>query len=305
MTSGMTPHLRRSFLYVPGSEERKLAKAPMLGADAVILDLEDSVAPERKGEARERIAGVLRTRPNPAVEWLIRLNGPASPHFQADAACAASAGPDGVVVPKVEDPAMLREVDARLAAAEREADRAAGSLRLFAMIESARAVLNAPAIAAATPRLQGLILGHVDLLRDLGLTPGPAGQGTVHHARCHLVLAARAAGIDAVDAISLNIQDHEGLRGEALQAAGMGFIGKQIIHPGQVAVVHEAFTPSAERVRRAERILEAWRAAEAEGKGVVALDGMLLEPPVIAMERLVLERARLARRASGEGRSDG
>jgi citrate lyase subunit beta/citryl-CoA lyase len=111
------------------------------------------------------------------------------------------------------------------------------------------------------------------------------------------VLAARAAGVEAVDAIYLNIQDHEGLRTEALQAAGLGFIGKQVIHPGQIAVVHAAFTPSAERVRRAERILDVWQRAQAEGRGVMALDGELLEPPVIAMEERVLERARRANSA--------
>lgn len=295
MTAQGTHHLRRSFLYVPGSEERKLAKAPTLGADAVILDLEDSVAPERKAEARERICGLLRVAPNPVVEWLIRLNSLRSPHFDADLACGIAAKPDGLVVPKVDDPSVLREVDERLGAAERAAGQPAGSLKLFAMIESARAVLNANAIASATPRLQGLILGHVDLLRDLGLTPGPAGQGTVHHARCQLVLAARAARVEAVDAIYLNIQDHDGLRDESIQAARLGFVGKQVIHPGQISIVRAAFTPSAERVQRAERILEVWQKAQTEGKGVVALDGELLEPPVIAMERLVLERARQAR----------
>ncbi len=294
MTARTNRHLRRSFLYVPGSEERKLAKAQTLGADAVILDLEDSVAPERKTEARDRIAGLLRAEPNAAIEWLIRLNAATSAHFDADLACAVTASPDGLVIPKVEDPGTLQEVDRRLAAAERTAGRPAGSLKVFAMIESARAVLNACAIASATARLQGLILGHVDLLRDLGLTPGPAGQGTVHHARCHLVLAARAARVDAVDAIYLNIQDHDGLRDESLQAARLGFAGKQVIHPGQIPIVHAAFTPSAERVQRAERVLQVWKTAQAQGKGVVAMDGMLLEPPVIAMEELVLERARRA-----------
>jgi citrate lyase subunit beta/citryl-CoA lyase len=185
-------------------------------------------------------------------------------------------------------------VDARLTDAERDAGRPVGGLKLFAMIESARAVLAAPAVAAATPRVQGLILGHVDLLRDLGLTPGPAGRGTVHHARCHVVLAARAAGVDAVDAIWLNIQDHDGLRAEAGEAAGMGFVGKQVIHPAQIPIVHDAFTPSPERVQRAERVLACWRKAQSEGKGVVALDGELLEPPVVAMEMRILERARQA-----------
>lgn len=295
MTTDTARHLRRSFLYVPGSEERKLIKAQMLGADAVILDLEDSVAPERKAEARRRISDLLQGPRKPAIEWLVRVNAAASSHFDADIACGVAARPDGLVIPKVDDPAMLRDVDRRLLAAEQAATTPPGSTKLFAMIESARAVLNASVIATATPRLQGLILGHVDLLRDLGLVPGPAGHGTVHYARCHLVLAARAAGIDAVDAICLNIQDHDGLQAEAAQAVGMGFVGKQVIHPGQIPVVHAAFMPSAERVQQAERILEAWQTAQAEGKGVVALDGVLLEPPVIAMERLVLERARRAR----------
>ncbi len=300
MTACRTRHLRRSFLYVPGSEERKLAKAQTLGADAVILDLEDSVAPERKAEARERISALLRGAPNPATEWLLRLNGPTSPYFEADLGCALAAAPDGLVIPKVDDPGALLEVDRRLDAAERTAGRPAGGLKLFAMIESARAVLNAHTIAGATSRLQGLILGHVDLLRDLGLTPGPAGQGTVHHARCQVVLAARAARVDAVDAIYLNIRDHDGLRDESLQASRLGFVGKQVIHPEQIPIVHAAFTPSAERVQRAERVLRAWQEAQAHGRGVVAMDGMLLEPPVIAMEELVLERARRAReRANG------
>ena len=302
MSSAISPaRLRRSFLYVPGCEERKIAKALTLGADAVILDLEDSVAPERKAEARERIRAFLAGQPTPAVEWLVRLNPLTSPHFGADLTCGVAARPDGLVIAKVDGPETLHEVDDRLTAAEREAGEPVGSLKLYAMIESARAVLNAYAIAAATPRLQGLILGHVDLLRDLGLTPGPAGKGTVHHARCHLVLAARAAGVDAVDAIYLNIQDHDALRAEAVQAAGLGFVGKQVIHPGQISIVHAAFTPSAERVRRAERILEVWRKAQAEGKGVAALDGELLEPPVVAMETLVLERARQAGQREGRG----
>lgn len=292
--SGAGGHLRRSFLYVPGSEERKLAKAAGLGADAVILDLEDSVAPERKAEARERIRGLLQSRPNPGVEWLVRLNGLGSPHFEADLACGLAARPDGLVVAKVDRPEVLREVDARLAAGERAAGLPVGGIGLYAMIESARAVLRAEAIASAAPRLQGLILGHVDLSLDLGLTPGPAGEGTVHHARCQLVLAARAAGVDAVDAIVLSLQDLEGLRAEAAQAAGMGFAGKQVIHPGQIPVVNAAFTPTGERVARAERILEAWGRAESEGKGVAVLDGELLEPPVVAMEELVLARARRA-----------
>ncbi len=290
--TGGRSHLRRSFLFVPGSEERKLQKAPSLGADAVVLDLEDGVAATRKAVARTQIQTFLQAQDGQAVEWLVRLNGVSTPHFEADLEASVRAGPSALVIPKVDSPEILTFVDTRLTEAERASARPAGSLKLFALIESARGILAAPRIATATPRLLGLILGHVDLSADLGIPAGLAGDGIVHHARCQLVLAARAAGLDAVDTIYLKIQDGEGLRAEAVQAAALGFAGKLAIHPAQLPIIHEAFTPSAERVKRAERILEAWRQAEAEGRGVCALNGDLVERPVVEAERRVLERAR-------------
>lgn len=286
--------LRRSFLFVPGSEERKLAKAPGLGADAVILDLEDGVAPARKTEARKLIRGFLQAQNGRAIEWLIRLNGLHTPYFEADLEASVRAGPDALVIPKVDSPELLQLVDGHLTEAEHASALPPGSLKLFALIESARGILNAPAIATATSRLAGLMLGHVDLSVDLGIRPGRAGEGIVQHARCQLVLAGRAAGVDVVDTICLNIQDHEGLRAEAIQAAALGFAGKLAIHPAQIPIIHEAFTPSVERVRQAERVLETWRQAEAEGRGVCTLDGDLIERPVVEAERRVLDRARQA-----------
>ena len=287
-------HLRRSFLFVPGSEEKKLAKAAGLGADAVILDLEDGVAPASKAEARAQIQKFLQGQDRQAIEWLIRLNGIGTPYFEADLEVCLRGGPDALVIPKVDSPEVLRLADARLTEAEIAATRPTGVLGFFALIESARGILNAHAIATATPRLLGLMLGHVDLAADLGISAGRATEGIVQHARCQLVLAARAAGVAVVDTIYLNIRDHKGLRAEAAQAAAMGFAGKLAIHPAQLPVIHEAFTPSADRVRQAERILEAWRQAEMEGRGVCALDGELIEKPVVEIERRVLERARMA-----------
>ncbi|MGD0265966.1 MAG: CoA ester lyase [Candidatus Methylomirabilota bacterium] len=287
-------HLRRSFLFVPGSEEKKVAKAASLGADAVILDLEDAVAPARKAEARTRLRTFLQGQDSQTIEWLIRLNGISTPYFEADLEACVRAGPDALVIPKVDSPEVLQLADAHLTEAEHASSCPAGSLRFFALIESARGILNAHAIATATPRLLGLMLGHVDLSTDLGIPAGRAGEGIVHHARCQLVLAARAAAVDVVDTIYLNIHDHEGLRAEAAQAAAMGFAGKLAIHPGQIPIIHEAFTPSADRVQRAKRVLEVWRQAEMEGRGVCALDGELIEKPVVEAERRVLERARMA-----------
>ena len=285
---------RRSFLFVPGSEERKLAKAASLGADAVILDLEDGVAAARKAEARAQVRTFLQGQDGREIEWLIRLNGFSTPYFEADLEASVRAGPDALVVPKVDSPEMLQKVDAHLTETEHASALPFGSLKLFALVESARGILSAPAIATATPRLLGMILGHVDLCADLGIPAGPAGEGIVYHARCQFVLAARAAGVDAVDTIYLNIQDQAGLRAEAAQAAALGFVGKLAIHPAQLPVIHEAFTPSVDRIQWAQRVLEAWRGAEAEGRGVCALDGNLIERPVVEGERRVLERARRA-----------
>ena len=286
--------LRRSFLFVPGSEEKKLVNAPGLGADAVILDLEDAVTPERKAEARARIRTFLRAQKAPAIEWLVRLNDVRTPHFEADLEASVRAGPDALVIPKVDSPEVLQLVDAHLSEAEHASALPVGSLKCFALVESARGILNAHAIATATSRLLGLMLGHVDLSVDLGIPAGRAGEGIVYHARCQLMLAARAARVDAIDTIYLTIQDHEGLRAEAAQGAALGFSGKLAIHPAQIPIIHEVFTPSAERVNRAERILETWRQAEAEGLGVCTLDGDLIEKPVVEAERRILERARRA-----------
>jgi citrate lyase subunit beta/citryl-CoA lyase len=286
--------LRRSFLFVPGSEEKKLAKSPGLGADAVILDLEDAVSPALKTEARTRIRAFLQAQESHTIEWLIRLNGYHTPYFEADLEASVRAGPDVLVIPKVDSPEALQLVDGRLGAAEHALALPAGSLKFFVLIESARGILHAPAIATATSRLLGLMLGHVDLSADLGIRAGRAGEGIVHHARCQLVLSARAAGVDAVDTVFLNIHDHEGLRAEAVQAAALGFTGKLAIHPAQIPIIHDAFTPSADRVERAERVLETWRQMEVEGRGVCTLDGDLIEKPVVEAERRVLERARRA-----------
>lgn len=291
------PHLRRSFLFVPGSDERKLTKAPGLGADAIILDLEDGVAAARKREARANIQAFLQGQHDRSAECFIRVNGIGTPHFEADLEAAAGAGPRVLVIPKVDSPQILQRIDARLTEMERASGVPPGSFELFAQIESARGILNAAVIASATPRLVGVMLGHVDLCVDLGIPAGRAGEGIIYQAGCQLVLAAKAVGVDVVDSIFLNIQDHEGLRAEAAQAAALGFTGKLAIHPGQLPVIHKAFTPSAEQVRRAERILEAWRQAESEGRGVCTLDGDLIEKPVAEAERRVLERAKRAERS--------
>jgi citrate lyase subunit beta / citryl-CoA lyase len=281
------PSLRRSFLFVPGSDERKLAKAATAGADAVVLDLEDAVAASRKADARRLIVAALRDAPRGRVEWLVRVNGVETADFEADLRAVAESRPDGLVIPKVESPETVSRMAERVKGLE-----GLEGLVLFPFIEGARGLLRAAEIAAVDAPIAALFLGGVDLALDLGLTPGPARSGVLQHARCQFVLAARAAGRDAVDTVYLDVKDGEGLGAEARQAAELGFTGKLAIHPGQLLPIHEAFTPSPERVRHAERILAAWSAAEVEGRGVFALDGRLIEKPVVEAERRVVERAR-------------
>lgn len=281
--------MRRSLLFVPGSEERKLAKVPGLRADSIILDLEDGVAPDRKDAARELVAAFLRGAEPAPAERLVRVNGLRTRHCARDLQAIAPAGPAGIVLPKVEGPDEVREVEALL-------DRAgaAPTVRILPLIETARGILQSAAIAAASPRVEALILGHADLCQDLRVGRLRAGDGIIQHARCQMVLAARAAGKEAIDTVFLDLDDLPGLEAEAREAARLGFGGKLAIHPGQVEVIHRAFTPDPEAVRYAERLVAAWEAALSDGKGIIIFEGRMIDIPVVEVERRVLERARMA-----------
>ncbi len=280
---------RRSLLYVPGDDWRKITKAATLGVDCVCLDMEDGVALNRKDAARTIIPKALAELDFGRAERLVRINAIGSGLEEEDLRAALQVLPDGIVIPKVESPEQLDWAEKRLAEEEHRRGLPPGALRLWIGIETPRAILNLAQLAAH-PRLEALIFGSEDLAAALGATRTPQAW-EVFYARSAVVLAAAAFGLQAIDMVSIELQDMERVRAEAIFGAQMGYSGKQIIHPNQVAPVHEAFTPSAEAVAQAQRVIEAYEAHLREGKGAFALDGKMIDLPLVKAARNVLARA--------------
>jgi citrate lyase beta subunit len=278
-------HPYRSVLYMPGSRPRALDKARGLPADALILDLEDAVAPAEKANARELVAEAVEAGGYGRRRLLVRVNGFETDWGEEDMARAAVAGPDAVLLPKVESPEQV------IGAAER-LDRlgAPDRTRIWAMMETPRGVLNAAAIAGAHPRLEGFVLGTNDLAKELGAAHTPDRLPLVASLGLCL-LAARAEGLVCVDGVYNAFQDRDGLRAVCVQGRDMGFDGKTLIHPDQIAVANEVFAPSPEDVALAERQLAAFEAAAARGEGVAVVDGRIVENLHVAAARRLLARA--------------
>lgn len=285
------PRLRRALLYMPGDSRRKIEKALTLNVDSICMDLEDGVAVSQKEAARATIRQALTELDFGPSEKLVRING-AGTGWEADDLAATIGGrPDTVVLPKVEGPEAVAWLDGRLTAAEAAHGWPAREIGLIAMIETARGVVDLRAICAASPRLQALIFGAEDLASDLGATR-TAEASEVFYARSAVVTHAAAFGLQAIDMVYVNYDDADGLVREATAAARMGFSGKQAIHPKQVAVIQSAFAPTPEAIAKARRVLEAAAAAQAEGLGAFALDGKMVDAPVIKAAQNVMAKAR-------------
>ncbi len=267
----MAVHPRRSVLYVPGSNARALEKARGLAADAVILDLEDAVAPSAKDDARRAVAAALRAGGFGPREVAVRVNGGATPWAADDLAFAARSGADAVVLPKVESAAEVR-------AAERSLDAAGAppALALWAMIETPRGVLAAPAIAAASARLACLVMGTSDLVKDLRARHTPS-RAEVLVALGTVLLAARASGLAALDGVHLDLADDAGFEAACRQGRDLGFDGKTLVHPRTIDVANRVFAPTDAEIAEARQIIAAHGEAERAGRGVAVLDGKLVE----------------------------
>jgi citrate lyase beta subunit len=272
----------RSLLFVPASRPDRFGKALAAGADLVCADLEDAVAPADKAAARDAALGFLREAKG-AVARAVRMNGLRTPEGIADLAAMAARGAatGTLLLPKAEHAEEVAILDSVLAAS-------GSRLSLIPLIETARGIRNAAAIAAASPRVAALFLGGVDLAAELGVAPDATGLAT---ARGLLVLAARGAGVGLIDVPCLELRDAEAAGREAVAARRLGFTGKAVLHPAQVAAVNAAFTPTAAELAEAARCLRAF--AEAKG-GVATLDGKLVEKPVARRMEQVIARARAA-----------
>ena len=266
-----TARPRRSVLYMPGSNARALEKGRTLPADALILDLEDAVAPDAKAAARATIREAVAAGGYGGRELVVRTNGLNTPWGYDDLVMAASSGADAVLLPKVESADMVRQAEAVL-----RANGAPDGQAIWCMMETPLGMLNAKEIAGASPRLGGLVMGTSDLAKDLHAA----------HTRDRLpmitslglcLLAARAYGLAILDGVHLDLNDEEGFEASCRQGRELGFDGKTLIHPKTIAACNEAFAPGADEIAFAHRIIDAHAAAAAEGKGVVLVDGKLVE----------------------------
>jgi citrate lyase subunit beta / citryl-CoA lyase len=262
---------RRSVLYMPGSNARALDKAKSLPADALIFDLEDAVAPDAKSSAREQVCAALRAGGYGPRETIVRVNTLATPWGQADLAAAARAGADAVLIPKVESADGVRQALAVLDDAG-----APAVLPLWCMMETPRAMLRAEQIAGTHLRVSCLVMGTSDLAKDLHAAHTPERLPMLT-ALGLCLLAARACGLAILDGVHLDLEDDAGLAASCRQGAELGFDGKTLIHPRQIGPANAAFAPSAEAIARARRIIEAHEEAARAGKGVVVVDGRLVE----------------------------
>jgi citrate lyase beta subunit len=281
---------RRALLYVPGDDLHKIEKAVTLGVDTICMDIEDGVALNRKVEARDTIAHALQTLDFGRSERLVRINPAGSGLEEADLQAVLPHHPDGIVIPKVHSAGQVQWVSQQLARAEQAYGWPEGGMVLIALVESARAVVNLAEIAGASPRLQALIFGAEDLAGDIGAIRTREGR-ELWYARSAVVIYAAAFSLQAIDLVFTDIRDGEGLRAEALEGAQLGYSGKQIIHPGQVAPVQESFTPGEVAIAHARRVIEAATQHQAGGQGAFTLDGKMVDAPVVKIAEGVLARA--------------
>lgn len=286
-------HARRAILYMPGDDMHKIRKATTLGVDSICMDMEDGVALNRKAQARSTISIALKNLDFGHSERLVRINAIGTGLETEDLASVLADKPDGIVIPKVQDADQVRWVSQEIGNFESQSGWTTGSIALLVVLESARGVINLKEIAGSDSRLQALIFGAEDFSSDIGATRTLAGR-EVFYARSALVTHAGAFGIQAIDMIYINFHDTEGLKNEALQGAEMGFSGKQIIHPAQVTPTQESFTPSEEEIQNASQLLESFDLHQEAGRGVFALNGKLVEAPMMKSAERILERARAA-----------
>ncbi len=285
--------LRRTLLFIPGGNEKVLNKGLGLEVDGLILDLEDSVSPDKKETARQAVTKALLTAEFGRKEKVVRVNALSTDYGRDDLEQVLRGRPDTLLVPKVDRAEDIKAYDQRMTETEEKEGFPPGRIGLIALIESAWGIVNIESIALASSRMTGLLFGAADFTRD---THGQitADRQELLYPMMRILLAARIAGIDALDTPYFDIKDPEGLERHVLQAKAMGYDGKALIHPGQVEIVNRIFTPSAEELLQARRVIEAFQAARREGKGVIQLDGKMVENIHVAMAERTLKIAEQA-----------
>lgn len=287
-----TMHSRRALLYMPGDSWKMITKSITLGVDSICMDMEDGTAVNKKAEARLTIAKALGELDFGASEKLARINSVGSGWEKDDIEAVLPYRPDGIVIPKVESFEQVEWAGKIIEAAELKFGWPMNSIRILIGVETAKGILNLKEIAAH-PRLDAIIFGGEDFAASIGAVRTKDAVELLY-AREAVVVACAANDLQAIDIVTIDYKDLEALKIESQFGAGLGFSGKQIIHPNQVPVVQEAFTPSEDAVAYARRIVETFEASQKEGKGAYALDGRMIDMPLLKNAQKVLARAKAA-----------
>ena len=284
---------RRALLYMPGDDFRKIHKSTTLGIDCICMDLEDGVALNRKGKARKVICESLSSIDFGQANRLVRINCVGSGLEVDDLEAILPYQPDGIVIPKVNSKDQVQFVSSQISAWEEKSKSPKGGIRLLVLVESAQAMIHLAEIAQADPRIESLIFGADDYAVNIGAKRSQNGN-EVLYARSKVVTYAAAFNLQAIDMVYIDFHDNDGLLLEARQGADLGFSGKQIIHPNQVSIVQDAFTPNAAEIKDAQRLVDEFNKYQTAGVGAFALEGKMIDAPLIKAAERVLSRARAA-----------
>jgi len=278
----------RTLLFVPGNQERRIEKARSVPADALILDLEDSVPVSKKDSARRTVAASLDGLALSEQEVFVRINSLSTPYAMPDIKAVVTRGLRGICLPKSESVDDIHKADVLIADAEKEAGLEVGSMGLLALVETPKGIINAYEIASASPRILGVIFGAEDYALEMGIN---RTGSEIYYPRMVIAIACHAANVLAIDCVYTDVRDNEGLIKETRLVGQMGFQGKLVIHPDQVGPVNQTFIPSEEELVYARRVVEAFKVALGQGQASTSLDGKMIVAPVAERAKKLLDLA--------------
>lgn len=289
--------MRRTMLYLPGNNPNMLVRGHLFGSDGIIMDLEDAVAMSEKDAARTMVSKFLRRGDFGSTEVTVRINGVDTEYWKKDLeAVVPHKRLDGIRLPKADSPQIIKDVDEELSRLEDKFGIEQGHIKLFCILETAYGIWHAYDVATASKRVAAILPGGEDLVADLKTSRTPEGT-ELEWSRRMIVIAARAAGVDAIDLMFPRVTDDEGLRKDAQFSKDLGFDGKSVIHPNQIPIIHQIFTPTEKEIEKAQRIIAAAEDAKARGLGTVSVDGRMVDIPVVKRAHYILIKAGLEKEA--------
>ncbi|GAT18268.1 citrate lyase subunit beta [Secundilactobacillus silagincola] len=292
--------LRRTMMFVPGNNPAMVKDAGIYGADSIMFDLEDSVSLSEKDAARVLVYEALQTQDYGNAELVVRVNGQDTEFYANDVKAMVKAGIDVIRLPKAESADMVKQLETDILAAEKEFGREEGSTHLMAAIESAKGVLNAPQIAAASDRMIGIALSAEDYTTDMKTHRYPDGA-ELEFARNMVLHAARAAGVAAFDTVFTNMDDTEGFYRETEYIHQLGFDGKSLVNPRQIEMVNKVYEPTEKEVLNAKNVINAIEEARLKGSGVISMNGQMVDRPVVLRAQRVMRLAKASNLVDEEG----